>query len=205
MREEAVRPFLKLPFPVVILDAYFEALNCTYVLPNNRQGAYVATDYLISRRMKQPGYLQSAYPLRNFSERLEGFYHAVHDNGMSRSRCIIHQLSPSIDGAMADMLAVIDRGDALADCYFADNDLIAIGTIKALRLRNYKVPQDIAVIGFDNVSEGRIIDPALTTISVPRHYMGQVAARELLLQIEEPRQHTCKIEVSGNLVKRFSV
>ena len=205
MREEMVRPFLKLPFPVVILDAYFENLNCNYVVPNNRQGAYLATDYLISRRMKQPGYLQSAYPLRNFSERLEGFYHAVHANGMSRSRCIIHQLSPSIDGAMADMLAVIDRGDALADCYFADNDLIAIGTIKALRLRGYKIPEQIAVVGFDNVSEGRIIDPALTTISVPRHYMGQVAARELLSQIEEPRQHTCKIEVSANLVKRFSV
>ena len=90
MREEMVRPFLKLPFPVVILDAYFENLDCNYVVPNNRQGAYLATDYLISRRMKQPGYLQSAYPLRNFSERLEGFYHAVHDNGMSRSRCGIH-------------------------------------------------------------------------------------------------------------------
>ena len=77
MREEMVRPFLKLPFPVVILDAYFENLDCNYVVPNNRQGAYLATDYLISRRMKQPGYLQSAYPLRNFSERLEGFYHAA--------------------------------------------------------------------------------------------------------------------------------
>ena len=161
--------------------------------------------YLISRRMKQPGYLQSAYPLRNFSERLEGFYHAVHDNGMSRSRCIIHQLSPTIDGAMADMLAIIDRGDALADCYFADNDLIAIGTIKALPLRGYKVPEQVAIVGFDNISEGRIIDPSLTSISIPRHYMGQVAARELLSQINEPRQHTCKIEVSANLVKRFSV
>ena len=143
--------------------------------------------------------------LRNFSERLEGFYHAVHDNGMSRSRCIIHQLSPTIDGAMADMLAIIDRGDALADCYFADNDLIAIGTIKALRLRGYKVPEQVAIVGFDNISEGRIIDPSLTSISIPRHYMGQVAARELLSQINEPRQHTCKIEVSANLVKRFSV
>ena len=54
MREEVVRPFLQLPFPVVILDAYFEGLDCTYVLPNNRQGAYLATDYLISRRLKQP-------------------------------------------------------------------------------------------------------------------------------------------------------
>ena len=181
MREEMVRPFLKLPFPVVILDAYFENLDCNYVVP------------------------KSAYPLRNFSERLEGFYHAVHDNGMSRSRCIIHQLSPTIDGAMADMLAIIDRGDALADCYFADNDLIAIGTIKALRLRGYKVPEQVAIVGFDNISEGRIIDPSLTSISIPRHYMGQVAARELLSQINEPRQHTCKIEVSANLVKRFSV
>ena len=76
-----------------------------------------------------------------------------------RSRCIIHQLSPTIDGAMADMLAIIDRGDALADCYFADNDLIAIGTIKALRLRGYKVPEQVAIVGFDNISEGRIIDP----------------------------------------------
>lgn len=75
---------------------------------------------------------------------------------------------------MADMLAVIDRGDALADCYFADNDLIAIGTIKALRLRGYKIPEQIAVVGFDNVSEGRIIDPALTTISVPRHYRDRL-------------------------------
>ena len=205
MREEMVRPFLKLPFPVVILDAYFENLNCNYVVPNNRQGAYLATDYLISRRMKQPGYLQSAYPLRNFSERLEGFYHAVHDNGMSRSRCIIHQLSPTIDGAMADMLAIIDRGDTLADCYFADNDLIAIGTIKALRLRGYKVPEQVAIVGFDNISEGRIIDPSLTSISIPRHYMGQVAARDLLSQKNEPRQHTSKIEDSAKQVKRFSV
>ncbi len=205
MREEMARPFLKLPFPVIILDAYFEGLDCTYVLPNNRQGAYLATDYLISRRLQQPGYLQSSYPLRNFSERKEGFYRAVSDNGMSRSRCVVHQLSPTIDGAMADMLTIIDRSDALANCYFADNDLIAIGTIKALKLRNYKVPEDIAVVGFDNISEGRIIDPALTTISIPRHYMGQVAARELLSLIEQPQQHTCKIEVSAKLVKRFSV
>ena len=94
-----------------------KTLTAIMSFPIVRQGAYLATDYLISRRMKQPGYLQSAYPLRNFSERLEGFYHAVHDNGMSRSRCIIHQLSPTIDGAMADMLAIIDGGDALADCY----------------------------------------------------------------------------------------
>ena len=102
-------------------------------------------------------------------------------------------------------LQLLTEGMLWQTVIFADNDLIAIGTIKALRLRGYKVPEQVAIVGFDNISEGRIIDPSLTSISIPRHYMGQVAARELLSQINEPRQHTCKIEVSANLVKRFSV
>lgn len=57
------------------------------------------------------------------------------------------------------MLAIIDRGDTLADCYFADNDLIAIGTIKALRLRGYKVPEQVAIVGFDNISEDALSTP----------------------------------------------
>lgn len=61
------------------------------------------------------------------------------------------------------MLEIIDSGTPLAKCYFADNDLIAIGAIKALKLRGYKIPDDIAIIGFDNISEGRILDPSLTT------------------------------------------
>lgn len=204
MKKENVQQFLALRVPLVILDSYFDTLDVSCVLINNRQGAYLATDYLISRTMKQPGYLQSSYALRNFAERLDGFYKAVEDNGMSRARCIFHRLSPSIDGAMADMLEILDRGDKLADCYFADNDLIAIGAIKALKLRGHRIPDDIAVAGFDNISESRIIEPSLTTINIPRHYMGQLAAKQLIEQINTPVPHTCKIEVPTSLVKRFS-
>ncbi len=84
------------------------------------------------------------------------------------------------------MLAIIDRGDTLADCYFADNDLIAIGTIKALRLRGYKVPEQVAIVGFDNISEGRIIDPSLTSISIPRHYMTGCRQRASLSNKRTP-------------------
>ena len=121
MREEMVRPFRKLPFPVVILDAYFENLDCNYVVPNNRRGAYLATDYLISTRMKTAWIPAVCLPSPQLFRASGGFYHAVHDNGMSRSRCIIHQLSPTIDGAMADMLAIIERGCS-GRLLFADND-----------------------------------------------------------------------------------
>ena len=95
---------------------------------------YHTTDYLISRRMKQPGHLRSSYPLRNFSERKEGCQKALRDNGMSASLSTVHECG-------------------------------------------YRIPEDIAIIGFDNISEGRIIDPSLTSVSIPRLYMAQLAVK----------------------------
>ena len=202
---EVCKQFLQLSVPLVLLDSYFDSVNCSSVLINNAQGAYLATNYLIDRCEKQPGHLCSSYSIENFTERKIGFRRAVREHGMSVGKSITHELSPSIEGAFSDMLEVIDQGDNLASCYFADNDLIAIGAMKALKLRGYKIPEDIAIIGFDNISESRIIEPPLTTIDIPRKFMGQTAAGQLIKQIINPLPHTVKTEVSTTLVKRFSV
>lgn len=205
IRQEVCRQFLSLGYPLILLDTYFDSLDCTCVLINNSQGAYLATDYLIGTTHQQPGYLQSSYSIPNFVQRQEGYFRAVKENGMSPSRSIIHKLSPSIEAAMADMLEIIDRHDALAKCYFADNDIIAIGAMKALMLRDYKIPENISIIGFDNISESRIIEPSLTTMDVPRHHIGKTAAKLLIEQIDAKVFHPSKVEISTRLIKRFSV
>lgn len=197
--------FLKLSVPVLLLDSQFDSLDCSSVLINNRQGAYLATNLLISQCDSQPGYLRSSYRIGNFEERKIGFDKAVREYGMSPSNSIIHELSPSVDGAFTDMLELLDRKDTLAKCYFADNDLIAIGAMKALKLRGYKIPDDISIVGFDNISESRIVEPSLTTIDIPRIFMGQTAIKQLVQQIEMPTTHAIKIEISTKLIKRFSV
>lgn len=204
IRQETCQQFLSLGYPMVLLDTYFDSLDCTSVLINNSQGAYLATNYLISTVQLQPGYLQSSYSIPNFVRRQEGYFKALKENGMSPSRSIIHKLSPSIEASMADMLEIIDRNDTLAKCYFADNDIIAIGAMKALMLRGYKIPEDISCIGFDNISESKIIEPSLTTIDVPRHYIGQTAAKLLIEQIDTKIVYTVKVEVATRLIKRFS-
>lgn len=204
IRLNVCKQFIQLGYPIVLLDTYFDSINCTSVVINNIQGAYCATDYLIGLRNSQPGYLKSSYMIPNFQDRFDGYTKAIKENGMSPSRSIIHVLSPTIENAMSDMLEIIDRGDPLASSYFADNDIIAIGVIKALKLRGYKVPEEISVIGFDNISEGRIIEPALTTMDVPRFYIGQTAARALILQIEHTIIHASKIEISTQMIKRSS-
>ena len=123
--------FLQLSVPVILLDSYFDSADCSCVLINNAQGAYLATSYLIDRCGRQPGHLCSSYRITNFRERTHGFHRAVREHGMSTAKSIIHELSPSIEGAFSDMLEIIDSGTPLAGAYFADNDLIAIGAIKA--------------------------------------------------------------------------
>ncbi len=204
MQPQDLSHFLNIDIPLVLLDNYFEEINVDSVLINNIKGAYTATNYLIRKRMSQPGYLHSSYSINNFEERADGFYKAIRKNGMSTSRSIVHRLTPSVDGAYADMKELIGRGEPLANCYFADNDLIAAGTIRALREAGYQIPRDIAVVGFDNMPICTYIDPTLTTIHVPKEYMGQMAVRRLHELITTSDSQPIKIEISTTLQKRRS-
>ncbi|MDO4479116.1 MAG: LacI family DNA-binding transcriptional regulator [Lachnospiraceae bacterium] len=204
MKPDKLRAFMSLGMPITLLDSQSREYPCNSVLINNFQGAYIATNYLIAQYRETPGYLQSAYTIANFEERTRGFHKALNDNGMSRSHAITHQLAPSIEYAMADMLEVIDSGEKLARCYYSDNDAIAIGAIKALKLRGYRIPEDVAVMGFDNISEARIIEPALTTMDVPRYFIGSVAADNLIGQIENKYHHVVNVEILPTLTRRFS-
>jgi len=205
MTSEDLKSFLNIPLPLVLLDAYFDMLSCDCVLINNHQGAYLATQYLIRKCQTQPGYLRSSYQISNFAERATGFYNAVRDSGFSASKSIVHSLSPSVDGACSDMIEIIRSGDSLASCYFADNDLIAVGAMKAFKQCGYKIPSDISIVGFDNMPISDVIEPALTTIHVPKQYMGENAAKRLIESIHHPGQPPVKIQISTSLVKRQTV
>lgn len=204
MNAEDFQRFKSLPLPLVLLDTYFETVQTNYVLINNVQGAYLATSYLIKRTRQQPGYLRSSYSIGNFEERATGFYHAIRSGGMSASKSIVHRLTPSIEGAFSDMMEILEQEEELAQCYFADNDLIAVGAMRALKAKGYRIPDDIAIVGFDNIEFSNIVEPSLTTIHVPKKEMGQMAAERLFHLIEKKGTTPVKIEIATRLVKRHS-
>lgn len=205
MSEQDFIPFTNSPIPLVLLDNYFENQEVDSVLINNVRGAFTATNYLIQKRKQQPGYLRSAYPINNFENRADGFYKSIRENGMSPSRSIVHRLTPSVEGACADMNALLEDDEPLASCYFADNDQIATGAIKAFREKGYRVPLDISVIGFDDVPLCTYIEPPLSTIRVPKQYMGKLAVRRLCELIQDPDNIPVKMEVATSLIDRKSI
>lgn len=204
MQAEDLAPFSDLPVPLVLLDTYFESLEANYVIINNIQGAYLACSHLISKYKVQPGYLHSSYSINNFQERADGFYKAIRQSGMSASKSPVCSLSPSIEGAYADMLSLLNQGEEPSRCYFADNDLIACGAIKALQEKGYRIPEDVAVIGFDNMPVASYITPPLTTVHVPKQYLGRIAVDRIHELIHNSDSHAIKIEVSASLIRRKS-
>lgn len=205
MTETDFTPFSRLSIPLVLLDCYFENIAVDSVLINNVQGAYLAANYLIRTRKQQPGYLHSSCSIQNFEERADGFYKAIRSNGMSTSRSVVHRLSPSMEGAYGDMAELLAHGEEPADCYFADNDLIAAGAMRALKEKGYRIPEDVAVIGFDDMPLCGYMEPALSTIRVPKQAMGEQAVKRLAELIANPRSSQVKIEIRTSLVKRKSV
>nr|MCR5527391.1 substrate-binding domain-containing protein [Lachnospiraceae bacterium] len=199
-------PFSDLKIPIVLLDSYIYSENTDCVMINNMDGAYHAADYMIAKRHKQPGYLRSKVRFVNFEEREYGFNKAIVDNGYSTNRTIIHSISgESIISAYEDMKQIINEGDALADCYFADNDIIGMGAMRAFKEAGYDIPKDIGIIGFDNMAASVYEIPPLTTVNVPKEYMGKIAAERMAVLLNEPDSQSVKITINTHLIKRKSI
>ena len=205
MEESALNHFERLKIPVVFLDAYFERPEFNFVLINNIQGAYMATKYLIRKCRAQPGYLRSSYWISNFDSRADGFYKAIREAGMASSRSPVVRLAPSQEGAYLDMREWLQSEEKPAKCYFADNDLIAIGAMQALKEAGYRIPEDVSIVGYDDISSSEYVSPPLTTIQVPKAFMGETAVVRVIQLIEGQNIQPLKIEVFTRLIRRGSV
>ena len=111
-----------------------------------------------------------------------------------------------MESAYEDMGRYLDGNPYLPTAYFADNDLIAMSCIRALKDHGLRVPEDISVIGFDDVSTAAIADPPLTTMAVPKTNMGGLAVRRLVEHVKgETGGEVVRISVLPEIVQRESV
>ncbi|MFQ9509805.1 MAG: LacI family DNA-binding transcriptional regulator [Lachnospiraceae bacterium] len=205
MEVDFFQPFSDLKIPMVLLDTYFEELSCDSVLINNVQGAYLATNYLIGNGLSEVGYLQSSYTIANFAERADGYYKALRHHKLPTNHPYTHKLTPTMEGAYMDMLTILENNASVAKAYFADNDLIAAGAMRALKEYGYRIPEDISIIGFDDMPICDFLEPRLTTMEVPKQRLGVLAVERLVSKISQETNTVIKIEVSAKLHERMSV
>ena len=196
--------FTNLQQPVVFLDSCFPYESQDFVLINNVQGAYLATKHLIDEGHQRIGYLQSSVFINNFNERKQGFTQALAAHGLEIDTGYWYQLEPTLDGSYRDMLALLRRGAEMPTAFFADNDIIAFGAMSALKEFGVKIPEDVSIVGFDDMPYCEISDPKLTTVYVNKQELGAIAVKRLVEKNNNGRSIQ-KIALNVELVKRQSV
>lgn len=205
MYREDFAVFQSLKIPIVVLDCYYDDLDYDCVLINNVQGAFKATDYLIRCGHEKVGYLRSKIHISNFDERADGYFKALRMHKISTEHPYIHRISPTSIQGYQDMKEILAAGPELADAYFADNDIIAAAAMKALQEAGYRIPQDISVIGFDDMPLCDVMNPSLSTMQVRKRELGYTAVRRLLERISDNLIEKLKLSVATKLIIRDSV
>lgn len=197
--------FKNFKVPIVVLDAYYDNLDFDCVLINNIQGSFIATNYLIQCGHQKVGYLHSKVAISNFDERADGYYKALRANNMPTSHPFVHRISPTSQEGYLDMVKILEGKPELADAYFADNDIIAAAAMKAFREFGYRMPEDISIIGFDDMPLCDMMVPALSTMNVRKKELGATAVRRLLDRISDNSRDNLKMSMATTLICRDSV
>ena len=208
MRDSQLNAFFELGIPVVVLDKYMWEKPYDCVTINNELGVYEAISYLKEMGHKDIGYLHVVHNANNFLDRYFGFLTAVQKLEIPFQKKFLVELNTS-GGEVLQMetFQAFQKMKEMPTAFFADNDILAIYAMQSLQRLGYRIPEDISIIGFDNMALSEILEPALTTIQVQKRKMGIAALNLLISKMEEEENEgeSVKIEVSTSLIVRESV
>jgi LacI family transcriptional regulator len=198
--------FNELSRPIVFIDTYFPLAAYDCVDMDNIDGVFRSIQHLYRSGHRSIGLVKSSYETRNFKVRETGFREAMEYFSLPVQENCIVGVDPTFDNSVNDMNRYLDKHKNLPTAFFCMNDIIAYGCIRALRDHEKKIPDDISVIGFDDLPSSCYTEPPLTSIRVSTRQIGQRALERLaerITGVSDNKPET--ILVAGNLIERGSV
>ncbi len=179
--------------PLVVVDREIDDLAADLVEVNHEAGGRLATEHLVGLGHTRIACIAGPTELSSARQRVQGYRRALEAAGLpfDASRVVSRAFTPEGGHeAMSALLALPERPTAV----FASNDLMAVGAICAAAQAGLRVPQDVSVIGFDDIALAAYINPPLTTIAQPKQQTGELAARLLMQRIRQP-EHALQREI----------
>jgi len=189
--------------PVVVVDPNVENHGCPAVIATNRDGALTAVEYLISLGHRRIGFISGRSELQSAVRRLQGYKDGLARAGIPLDPGLIQTGDYSRKTGFACAQRLLNLCDP-PTAIFASNDQSATGAIKAVLEAGLHVPDDISVVGFDNVPEVAYAHPRLTTVDQSIEKMGYIATEMLISLIDGESLESNVYKVPTHLIVRDS-
>jgi LacI family transcriptional regulator len=190
-------------FPFVLIDHQGTGCDCPAVGATNWQGAFNATEYLIKLGHTRIGFITGSMDLGCAVDRLAGYRSALRTYHVPEYPELIYEGTFDQPDGYAGALTLLDLTDP-PTAIFASNDVMAMGVMDAVRNRGLRIPEDVSVVGFDDIPQASLVRPAITTVNQPLEKMGRVATQMLLDLLQHTEKVADRIELPTQLVVRDS-
>jgi LacI family transcriptional regulator, fructose operon transcriptional repressor len=190
-----------LPLPIVVVDRFISNGDVDTVLLDNVDAAYRLITHLIERGYRRIAALCSE--MSTGLERQVGYEKALRAHGLAPKSEYMKYVPPKSEAGYAATLKMLDVAEP-PDALFTINSLIAEGALQAIRERNLAIPDDIALVTFDDTTWSSLVQPPITLIAQPTYEIGKTAAELLIQRIADPGRPTRQVILKGQLLVRGS-
>lgn len=201
-RTDKFKKLSKSRIPIITVDREIKGLQTQgTIIVENLEGAYTAVNHLLDRGYSRILYITGPMTSTPSALRYKGYSKALEDRNILTKDEYILEGEYTITWGYEGIYQALNKGIAF-DGVFCGNDLIAIGAIKALKEKGLRIPEDVGVVGFDDIYMAKMVDPDLTTIKQPNYEMGYKAAGLLIDTIINKKIEHNKIILKTELIIR---
>ncbi len=190
------------PLPFIVIDNSMPHYYCNCVAIDNRENAFRAVAWFLNQGYTDIGYVQGDQVIQNFKEREEGYRNALIEHGIPVEDEKIFTVPTTTLGAYESTRKRLEEGMKPPKCIFVDNDTMAIGIVKALVESEFRIPEDVSIIAFDDIPFAEVLSPSLSTVRVDKRLLGTLAISVLERTVEEENFRTVKTVIAGDLILR---
>jgi len=190
--------------PIVVMDWGPISFSCDKIQDNSLRGGIMATQYLIEAGHNEIGCITG--PLTHYQAimRYEGFKQAMKTANLPiKSNWITH--GDFLCQGGLDAFHLLMQQDFLPTALFVCNDMMAMGVLNAAHELSIKIPEDMSIIGYDDIYITKFMTPPLTTIHQPKYRLGQAAVETLIKRLRSPEIDNIIIELEPTLIERNSM
>lgn len=194
-----LRTMMNLDLPYILLDFYDDALDVDSVTSDNITGGFILTNHIFSTGRKKIGFVGSIYATSSIMDRYLGYTKAL-----LYEKIAIRPDWQIEDRDEAGYFIPIQLPEEMPEAFLCSCDEVAYNLIETLKRNGYRVPQDVAVAGYDDFQFAQVSDPPLTTYQVNVKDMGQMAIARLVRRISGKRFTDGNTVVRGKFIRRGS-
>ena len=191
------------PTPFVIVGRSVPGMHERCIMLDNEKGGYLATEHLIQHGHQQIAYVGLPAKMPEAADRLKGFLAAHKDNGLVYNPELVIESDLTLHGGQLATMQLLEYRSSFSAIFYANDDM-AMGGMEVLYKAGLSVPEDVSVVGFDDVAFARHLIPQLTTVRSPVTQMGKLAGHLAMSLIDDPIAKV-KSHLQPELIARASV